>query len=316
MKVSLRLFLIASLVVCCSCSNKEKFFEEVKAANAAAVEEHLARGMEPDARDHNRRTALMLAAFEGHNDIVNIMLDKGADLHARDVDGWTVLMYAAYGGRLETVQLLIEKGAKVNAAVNSAQTVLMIAAQKGYTDVGKLLIDKSANMSAKDQDGRSAIMWAEKGGHTKFGLMIQEQEILARTGGTAPKPAAPTNRKTPKRLLDYAKAGNVTMVKQLVGGGADTEVRDHNRRTPLMLAAFEGHNEVIKALLNAGADLDARDVDGWEALTYAVYGNRIETVRLLIDEGADINSRTVKAVAIDKGGQGIMELLHQEGMDF
>jgi ankyrin repeat protein len=119
-----------------------------------------------------------------------------------------------------------------------------------------------------------------------------------------------------EQLLDYAKEGNVVMVRQLIDGGADTEVRDHNRRTPLMLAAFEGHNEVIGVLLSAGADFEARDVDGWGALTYAVYGNRTETVRLLIDKGADISNPTVKTVAINKGGQDIIELLYQEGMNF
>jgi hypothetical protein len=122
----------------------ELFIEAAKRGNVGAVLRDLNRGIYPDVKDHNRRTPLMLAAFEGHDRIVEILLSKGANLRARDVDGWTALMYAAYGGRTSTVRLLIAEGADVNARVRSGQSVIAIAEQKGHQDVIEVLTEAGA----------------------------------------------------------------------------------------------------------------------------------------------------------------------------
>lgn len=42
-----------------------------------------------------KETALMMAAREGHTDIVRVLLQAGADASARAADGHTALMMAA-----------------------------------------------------------------------------------------------------------------------------------------------------------------------------------------------------------------------------
>ena len=122
----------------------EELLDYAKGGHEGLVSRFLDAGMGPDVRDHNRRTPLMLAAFEGHNGVVTALLDAGADLKAKDVDGWTALMYAAYGGRVETARLLIDRGADVNARVGSGQSVLTIAKQKGHQDIVNLLLQTGA----------------------------------------------------------------------------------------------------------------------------------------------------------------------------
>ncbi len=122
----------------------EELLGHAEEGREALVLRALEDGAEPDARDHNGRTPLMLAAFEDHNRIVAELIDAGAEPNARDVDGWTALTYAAYGSKKETVGLLIEWGADVNAKVNSGQSVLSICRQKGYQEIVDLLQRKGA----------------------------------------------------------------------------------------------------------------------------------------------------------------------------
>ena len=53
----------------------------------------------------------MLAAGEGHLEIVKCLIEAGADINARRNDGRTAVMLAANEGHLETVKWLTDAGA-------------------------------------------------------------------------------------------------------------------------------------------------------------------------------------------------------------
>jgi len=52
-----------------------------------------------------------VAAREGHQNLVGVLLDKGADLEAKDHLNNTALIRAAWGGHESVVRLLLNKGA-------------------------------------------------------------------------------------------------------------------------------------------------------------------------------------------------------------
>ena len=81
--------------------------------------------MEAVERDQGR-TALMLAAVNGHVDIVNALAGMhSANVEAADEHGKTALMLAAYNGHTEIVNALDTHGANAK---------LMLAAENGHTD--------------------------------------------------------------------------------------------------------------------------------------------------------------------------------------
>lgn len=79
------------------------------------------------------------------------------------------------------------------------------------------------------------------------------------------------------------------IVRYLLEKGANPDVADINKRTPLHEAAYYGHDNLVELLLEKKAKIDAKDMDGMTPLCRSVCGDQDSTVKLLIDKGALAN---------------------------
>ncbi|MCO5592412.1 hypothetical protein L7F22_046415 [Adiantum nelumboides] len=70
-------------------------------------------GADVNIADFDDRTALHVAACEGHTRVVNLLLKKGANANARDRWGSTPLSDAKHYGNKEVVEILEKAGAKL-----------------------------------------------------------------------------------------------------------------------------------------------------------------------------------------------------------
>ena len=75
------------------------------------VQRLIERGNSPDTSDADGVTLLMLAAREGHAELVVYLLAQRASLSRRNKFGDTALMGACIKGKLEVVKLLLAHGA-------------------------------------------------------------------------------------------------------------------------------------------------------------------------------------------------------------
>jgi hypothetical protein len=75
-------------------------------------------------------TGLMLAAQEGHVEVMRVLIDAGAELNARQSRRWTPLMYAAERSRADAVGLLLAKGANTALKNEGGDTAATMAAQR------------------------------------------------------------------------------------------------------------------------------------------------------------------------------------------
>ncbi|KAH6972353.1 nucleoside phosphorylase domain-containing protein [Ilyonectria sp. MPI-CAGE-AT-0026] len=82
-----------------------------------------------ESKDGYGRTPLSWAAAEGHEAIVQLLLENGADVQSKDKQGWTPLAWAAAEGYEAIVVLLLEKGA--NSKDNQGRAPLLSAAARG-----------------------------------------------------------------------------------------------------------------------------------------------------------------------------------------
>ena len=124
-------------------------------------------GAAVDATDPTGLTALMCAAFQGHEPIIRLLIDAGASLETRDQEGYTALMFAANAGRASAVRTLLEVGADPHARAKDDSTPLMFAAQHAHNDVVVMLLDAGADASVVGRHGLSAIGFARQNRHER-----------------------------------------------------------------------------------------------------------------------------------------------------
>jgi ankyrin repeat protein len=158
------------------------FIEAVKAGNIEAVKQHLAAGVDVNAKyyfagerplhvavkyGHKKivslfinndadvnaknpygKTSLHYATDQCDKDIAELLIAEGADVNAKSPNGWIPLHRAAICGDKDIVELLIAKGADVNAKTNLGTTPLHEAAN-GHKEAAELLIDNGADVNAK-----------------------------------------------------------------------------------------------------------------------------------------------------------------------
>ena len=99
------------------------------------------------ARDSDGSNPLHCAAWKGHVEVVEALLDAGAEINAHNENGhWgtTPLHAAAHGNQRAVAELLIKRGADLTAKNLNGRTPLGETTVHNATAVAKLLKDHGA----------------------------------------------------------------------------------------------------------------------------------------------------------------------------
>lgn len=231
-----------------------------------------------DKRDSFGKTSLIWAATNGHEAVVQLLLEKGADFEAKAAYEWNALMWAAANGHEAVVRLLREKGATVKTKGEDG-TALSEAARAGHEAVVQLLLEKGADVEAKALFGRTALSLAANFGHEavvrlllQYGADVEAQDDSGR-----------------RALYDAASKGHETVVRLLLENGADVEAETTYGWTALIEAARGGHEAVVRLLLEKGANTEAEAGFGRTAIDQAVNEGHEAVVQLLLEHGADVD---------------------------
>ncbi len=103
---------------------------------------------------------------------------------------------------------------------------------------------------------------------------------------------SPSERAGYTGILAAAAKGDATQIKALIARGAQPDVRDEHRRTPLHVAAYGKHHDAMRALVSAGANPNALERDRYDIATIAAVANDVPTLRLALELGCSAKNVT------------------------
>ena len=272
----------------------------------------------------NGTTALIFASFEGHLDIVQILLQAKAIPDLQNETGNTALLLAAMKGHADIVQQLLQCGANPNISNRHGRTPLYEAVY--CSSIRKFENDPIKSMECEIID---------PGSYEDYLKIIQlliaqpNVDIVVNTsvsGYTC--------------LHTASEHGCIDAVKLLLQVGADPNIQTHSVNisntnlsllpsniilqphikpflllndfqtmsgwTALMFASDNGHSEIVQLLLNAKAKPDLQSDYGKTALHLAALKGYPDIVQLLLEYGADPNiSNRYGFTAIHAAGSGL-----------
>lgn len=145
---------------------KDYLFDAARRGDVAMLKEFVAARYDLETRDDKGYTALILAAYHGHEGASRLLIEAGANPCATDARGNTALMGAIFKGELAISKMLMKAGCDPNQRNNAGQTPAMYAALFGRMEVLKALAARGADLRASDAAGNSAQSLLSDGPHT------------------------------------------------------------------------------------------------------------------------------------------------------
>ncbi|XP_012614158.2 ankyrin repeat and death domain-containing protein 1A isoform X1 [Microcebus murinus] len=283
--------------------------------------------------------ALLLSAWFGHLQILQIMVNSGAKIHCENKDGLTLLHCAAQGGHVPVLAFIMEdlEDVALDQADKLGRTAFHRAAEHGQLDALDFLVGSGCDHSIKDKEGNTALHLAAGRGHVAvlqqlvdFGLDLEEQNaegltaLHAAAEGTHPDcvqlllgAGSSVDALTQKKLscLHYAALGGSEDVSRaLILAGGCTNVADHQGASPLHLAVRHNFPALVKLFINAHSDLDATDNRQQTPLHLAAEHAWQDIAEMLLVAGVDLTltdkqGKTALAVAARSNHVSLVDMI-------
>lgn len=277
----------------------------------------------PDPHD---LSPLHLAAVEGHVKTTEVLLSLGADSCTLNKQSQYPLFSALMvpmlhddvlkQNKIAIFRLLRDKGTQpLNHRDDSGNTILHQMVLSDFIDLIQETLATEPSLAAI------------KNNHTLYPIhtailnnQIQSVALLLQV-----KEGANLADKNGWTALHYAAIhAQQPLLKECCKFYTNVDVLDHQKRTPLMLAAEYENLAALKILIKRGAQTDLTDAHGFTLLHFAVQSGNLATVRWLLDNTkTEVNAKDsqyhtplyINEHEHDKTGNKakISALLHEHG---
>uniref|UniRef100_W5KIK0 Ankyrin repeat and sterile alpha motif domain containing 3 n=1 Tax=Astyanax mexicanus TaxID=7994 RepID=W5KIK0_ASTMX len=142
----------------------------------------LESGVSVNASTAKGLTPLMLAASCGNESIAYFLLQQGAELEGKDGRGWTALLHSTSNRHQQMVKFLLDNNANAISKPVFGFTPLMEAAASGHEIIVQYLLDHGARVEERNSKGETARVLAMTYGHTKIASLIDMHCMRAKQG--------------------------------------------------------------------------------------------------------------------------------------
>lgn len=197
--------------------SEDDLFKAVEKNNLSIVRKLIENNkINIEAKNLKGETPLMRAVYLEYNDIALYLISKGANVNSQDKIFNSPFLYAGAEGNLEVVKMSLKNGADFTVFNRYNGTALIPAAEKGHLEVVKLLVNTpNFPINHVNRLGWTALMEA----------------IVLSDGGPV----------------------HIAIVRALIEGGVNVNIKDKEGKTPLYQAKKRGYTEIVKLLEAAGA---------------------------------------------------------------
>ena len=250
----------------------------------------LKAGANVEARDPIERTALYHAAIRGHDhiDIVRYLLDYKANPDAGMFDQSTPLYAAIRNGNDKIACYLLDE-AKANPKLygGTLHSPLQAAAFRGELDIATRLLKAKADPNAHGGVFGSPLHAAMRDGNVKLIELLLSNEY--KTTATINIPPFGTPLHVLCSIRNKSSGHFKKLVSLLLKYDADMINCKYNGYTPLIISVPA--EEDALTLLNLGADPDLADDNGATALHHAATFHSPDILRALLERKPNLETR-------------------------
>lgn len=229
-------------------------------------------------------TPLMLAAWYGHGEIVDYLIEAGADVTAKDSTNNTGLHHAAWEGALGPItSILSQEPGMLDWRNDNQETAFLLTSRKGQVETAEFLLEHGANLVARDSGEGTILHLAAWYGHLE---MVKKILTL--------RPQFLEDRDKTNRTAFFRACweGHVDVVGYLMEQGTDVLVKAQGGETALQAATAEGHLDVVQKLYNSHPEfLEMTRDDGQTAMILAAWTKHLDVAKFLMEQKADINAK-------------------------
>ena len=184
--------------------------------DVTTIQKLIQEGVNIEANDNKRRTALMIATHKQNNEAAKALIDAGANVNALDDMHDSPFLYAGASGYTQIVGYCLQHGADFKVFNRYNGTALIPACERGHVEtVKELLKRKDFPIDHVNRLGWTALLEA----------------IILSDGGPA----------------------HVQIVQLLVNAGCNVNIADKDGITPLTHARNKDFTHIVAILEKAGA---------------------------------------------------------------
>jgi hypothetical protein len=296
--------------------------EAIRALDTSRALALIESGADVNAAAPDRTTPLHWAAHYGESEIVEALLAAGAEADAVNEFSATPIAEAALVGSVPILKLLLAAGVPADRANHEGQTPLMIAARAGNLPAAELLLAQGADVDAVERwGGQTALMWAVVNQRPAMVELLLAHGADPDIRATARNWQRRVTVEPRKKIMDdgglsalhyAAREGCAACVSLVLEAGAEVDIEDPDRVTPLNIAIMNGHLDLARALLDAGADIDKWDFAGRTPLYNAVdMHTPPRSARFVVRNGNETSAWDLIVLLLERGADPNIQLKHR-----